>query len=101
MNRSPNANLNRHKSERPSCIALKREESPNPFSYKDKDTNWKKLSTVEDVAVPFIFKKNKSLRYVDEVAKKKSFIPGVAKYSLDASLNVISKGPQPRFKKGR
>lgn len=55
--RSPNANLNRCRSERPTNIAFKKQDAPNPFSYPDKDTNWKKLSWIEDTSSPFIFRK--------------------------------------------
>jgi len=46
--RSPQANLNRHKSERPALVPFKKVDGPNPFSYKDVDTNWKLLSHHED-----------------------------------------------------
>ena len=40
--RSPNANLNRDKSDRPACLPFKKTDGVSPFHYKDKDTKWKK-----------------------------------------------------------
>ena len=43
--RSPNASLVRDgKGPRPICLPYKKDDSPNPFTYKDVDTKWEKLS---------------------------------------------------------
>jgi len=39
---------------------------------------------------------------LDQVVKDKAFVPGVAKYSLETTtLDKISKGPLPHYKRGR
>lgn len=99
--RSPNANLNRCRSERPCGVPFKKIDAPNPYSYPDKDIKWKKLSWIEDHSSPFIFKKDKGGRFLDQVVKNKAYVPGVAKYSVETSQDIISKGPQPHYKRGR
>ena len=91
--RSPNANLNRCRSERPTCIPFKKIDAPNPYSYPEKDTKWKKLSWIEDHSSPFVFRKDKGGRFLDQVVKNKAYVPGVAKYSLETMQDKISKGP--------
>jgi len=52
--------------------------------------------------VNFAFKKEKNKTYTELVASRKSFVPGVAKYDLSTKrMDMISKGPIPRFKQGR
>jgi hypothetical protein len=102
MERSPNANLNRCRSEREACIPFKRDNSPSPHSYAMIDKNWKRQSHIQEIAQSNAFPKTKVSSYLDIVTKTKSYIPGVAKYDTSAQrMDRLSKGPQPRFKKGR
>ena len=48
--RSPNANLNRDKSPKEPLIPYKKDNSPSPFTYKDVDTKWKKMSTYRNTS---------------------------------------------------
>lgn len=102
LQRSPQANLNRCRSERPACLPFKKVDGPNPHSYSSVDKNWKRLSNFVESSQPFIFKKEKTSNYLDIVTKRKGFVPGVGKYDLDSKrVDRLSKGPQPRFKQGR
>ena len=61
--RIPRADMNRDKSPKSPLVILKRNDSPSPTSYKDVDTNWKKMS---------IFSKEPI--YTTSKTKKTSFI---------------------------
>lgn len=52
-------------------MPFKKVDEPNPFSYKDADTNWKRLSHIVEYSQPFVFKKEKVSNYLDVVTKKK------------------------------
>ena len=95
MERSPNANLNRCKSERPACLSFskEREASPSPHTY-EVEKKWKVQSQIQPIAVNFLFKKEKNKTYTELIAQKKSYSPGVAKYDLSTKrMDFISKGP--------
>jgi len=102
LERSPNANLNRDKGDRPACLPYKKTDAVSPFHYKDKDTKWKKQSQFVEPTVEFKFTKAKADRYLDQHTRKLAYVPGAGKYnqSID-QFSKLSRGPSPHYKRGK
>ena len=102
--RSPNANLNRDKSPKEPLIPYKKDNSPSPFTYKDVDTKWKKMSTYRNTLNHvYTIKKETKTSFLDQTLKHKTKVPQVGHYKDDmSSYLMLSKGTQiPRYKQGR
>ena len=65
IQRSPNANMNRDKSERAPLRTVKRDDSPSPTSYKDVDEKWKKMSTHPTSNFSYSISKEKKKSFID------------------------------------
>ena len=87
--RSPEASLTRDgKGPRPICLPYKKDDSPNPFTYKDVDTNWSKLSP-HPTTQGQIWKKEKAGSWLEVHQKDKKFVPGPG--YRDVSIETIKK----------
>ena len=80
-NRSPNADLNRDKSDRKSVFDVKgAKDAPGPASYKGIDQNWKMMSPYKNTIPNFTIPKKKYQSFIDVHTKEKAKVPGVSKY---------------------
>ena len=74
--RSPNASLLRDgKGPRPICLPYKKDDKPNPFTYKDVDTKWEKLAK-HSSPTRQVWNKEKSGSWLQKHQEAKKKIPG-------------------------
>ncbi len=73
--RHPRADLNRDKSPKNPMIALKRDDSPSPHTYKDVDKNWNRMSQYPTTNFNYSIKKEPKKSFLDQTVKAKSKIP--------------------------
>ena len=73
--RVPRADMNRDKSPKAPLIPMKKNDSPSPVSYKDKDNSWKKMSTYRNSSFNYTISKKPKASFLDENLKKKKTIP--------------------------
>ena len=99
VRRIPRADMNRDKS--PKSRPFKKDDSPSPVTYKDVDTNWKKMSTYRTSNFNYSIKKEKRSSFLDESIKQKQKVPQVGHYKADNmdSFLKLSRGTSiPRYK---
>ena len=81
---------------------MKKTDAPSPHTYKDIDTNWRKMSSYRTTNFNYSISKSPKKSFIEQnqVAKKK--IPQVGHYddSMDKFLK-LSRGSIPHYKKGR
>ena len=66
--RIPQAHMNRDKSPKAPLIPTKRTDAPSPASYKEKDINWKKMSTYRNTSNHnYTIKKEAKGSYLDQI----------------------------------
>eukprot|EP00347_Sterkiella_histriomuscorum_P002618 403367446 len=71
---------------------LNKNNSPSPVTY-DTDKSYKETQLQK---AKFFISKSKIIKYTDEAAKQKNYVPGVGLYNPDSALNKISKGLSQR-----
>ena len=87
--RSPNASLDRDgKGPRPVCLSIKKNDSPNPHTYKDVDTKWAQLSPHAS-PVRQVWRKEKTGTWLEKHQKAKDHIPGPG--HREVPMDVIKK----------
>ena len=97
--RSPNASLVRDgKGPRPICLPYKKDDSPNPFTYKDVDTKWTHLSPHRR-EIRQVWRKEKSGTWLEKHQKQKDFIPGPG--HREVPLDVIKKTSTSTYNNAR
>ena len=101
--RVPRADMNRDKSPKDPMIALKKNDSPSPSSYKDKDNNWKKMSNYPVTNFNYSIAKTVKKSFTDEHMQAKKKVPQVGTYndSMDRFLKLSRGTNIPRYKRGK
>jgi hypothetical protein len=102
--RVPRADLNRDKSPKNPMIAVKKDDSPSPVTYKDVDKNWNRMSQFPTTNFNYSICKEPKKSFLDQTIKAKAKIPQVGHYKDDGMKNfdMLSRGTNiPRYKKGR